>query len=400
MKRKWFVLFNLVLIACLLAVGSVPVQASTPDRWTQIPLPAEVSLTPGTTALEVFQGKLFASFMDFDRGTAIWRMEKDGLWNRATEFGFGTQEISAVADMISFKGMLYATATDWANRIPSSQLWRSRDGHNWEAVTKNGFDQPYSSKFNQFEIFNDKLYMSAGMYGPDGSSVGLQIWRSTTGAPGTWHKVVNNGLGDTLATGTTALIAFKGALYTIIETDWQNPTRVWRTRDGVNWSVVTNDGFGDPFNVSPGGAAIFRDYLYIGMQNLDESKVDSNNPANNPGPGQIWRTKDGLHWERVMTGGFGDWHNYKVDSLYTFNGRLYAATYCYDWVTNVDEEGVQVWSSPDGLHWTQVNENGFGDKYNYVTHLSVDVTDYKGSLYYGTWNEGEGEGGQIWKLGR
>jgi hypothetical protein len=59
---------------------------------------------------------------------------------------------------------------------------------------------------------------------------------------------------------------------------------------------------------------------------------------------------------------------------------------------------MQIWQTSDGLNWTQINENGFGDSFNWGTHLSVDVAAYKGELYYGTLNDNHDS--QIWRLSK
>ena len=217
------------------------------------------------------------------------------------------------------------------------------------------------------------------------------------------RKVVDNGMGDSLAMAINDFVVFKGALYAAIETDYFHPTRIWRTVDGINWEVTKNDGFGylNPlpedavYFDSPGAFAIFRDYLYLGLATLRFDTIDWENPANNTSPAQIWRTKDGYHWEPVVQDGFGDWHNEKLETMVTYQGQLYAFTMALDWVNGSYEEGMQAWRSTDGLHWNQINENGFGDAYNWVSHMSIDNAAYKGSLYVGTLND---NGGQIWKL--
>ena len=42
--------------------------------------------------------------------------------------------------------------------------------------------------------------------------------------------------------------------------------QVWRTADGVTWSTVVADGFGDTNNYQTGGLAVFGGYLYVGAQ--------------------------------------------------------------------------------------------------------------------------------------
>lgn len=399
MKRNLLFVFSFILIASLLATGTIATQAGVPGQWAQIPFTTGDSSNTGVVAIEVFKGKLFAATQDFAIGMCVWRMEDDQTWTQVTEAGFGVPELSTPQDMISYDGMLYVASGDWWGRT-TGQLWRSPTGEigSWEAVTVDGFGQPELGAINKFAVFNEMLYLGAS------TPAGLQIWRSATGAPGAWERVVADGMGDPLAMEISSFAVFKGALYAAIQTDWFHPTRIWRTMDGMNWEVVRDNGFGyDQFPPeafvmdTPGSFAVFQDYLYLGVTTLDFGTVDWGVPENNISPAEIWRTKDGMNWERVVDEGFGVWHNVKPESLYVFEGRLYVATYSYRWTDDVPVPGtgIQVWSSPDGLSWTQINENGFGDYNNWVSHQASDVTAYNGRLYYGTLNN---NGGQIWTL--
>jgi len=162
--------------------------------------------------------------------------------------------------------------------------------------------------------------------------------------------------------------------------------------DGTHWTVVSDPVLNDPLNVSPGGMAVFRDYLYMGMLHCDFFG-DINECT-----GQIYRSKDGFNWTAVIST-FNDWHSIKVDSLVQFEGKLYAGV----WNEDVLEyslppgTGLQILETSDGLNWTQINESGFGDPANWDTHLSVGVAAYKGELYYGTLSYFNG---QIWKLSK
>jgi len=404
MKRVWFAFLSLVMIIGLLAMGNFPAQAGAPDQWTRIPFETDDSFNYGILSLEVFKGHLYAGSQDYDNGMRIWRMESDNRWTQVTQAGFGDPLLSAPLDMIQFNGMLYVLGGDWWGRTVG-QIWRSPDGYTWDAVTTDGFGQPGALNFNLAVVYNDMLYVStSGQSLDDGSPAGLQIWRSASGAAGTWEKVVNGGLNDPVNNALTSLIPFKGALYAAVESwDWLSPSQVWRTVDGVQWQVVKS-GFGYPdplpedaqFAETSGSLAVFKDYLYLGLLNYDVNAADWENPANNTGPGQIWRSKDGLNWEAVMLGGFGDWRSWKVDGITTFKGQLYAWTWTTNWVIWGNDGGAQVWRSPDGLTWTQVNDDGFGDLYNWVVHLNVGVAEYKGGLYFGTLNDATG--GQIWRL--
>jgi hypothetical protein len=261
------------------------------------------------------------------------------------------------------------------------QIWRSSDGQNWQPVETGGFGNPDNFGFTCFTVYKDTFYTAAA------NISGLEIWRSSTGNPGSWERVAESGFGYPWNYQVTGFIQFKGALYVAIETtNWANTAQVWRTVDGKNWSPVVLDGFGDADNVSTGGFAIFKGTLYLGT-------------ANRFTGGQVWRSKDGLQWVQVIGNGFGDFHNYKVESLYSAGGLLFAVTYSYDG-SNISTPGpgVEVWLSYDGIHWNQSNEDGFGDSCNWSTLWSNATLSFKGSLLIGTWNSCEG--GEVWRLSR
>jgi hypothetical protein len=136
---------------------------------------------------------------------------------------------------------------------------------------------------------------------------------------------------------------------------------------------VTADGFGDPGNISTGGFAQFDGYLYLGTRNEGTG-------------GQLWRTRDGLHWEMVIGDGFGDTSNIKIESLLVHDGLLYAVT--FNW------QGLQIWRSGDAIHWEQIISNGFGDANNFSTLWNNAFTEFQGQIVLGTWNDAEG--GELW----
>jgi hypothetical protein len=96
-------------------------------------------------------------------------------------------------------------------------------------------------------------------------------------------------------------------------------------------------------------------------------------------------------WTQVNINGFGDRWNSIVSALEPFGGQLYAATVHY--------LGTQLWRSSDGKTWSSVMTGGFGTAANYGTdHL----LKFNGQLYAGTWNCADdncntSNGGQIWR---
>lgn len=70
------------------------------------------------------------------------------------------------------------------------------------------------------------------------------------------------------------------------------------------------------------------------------------------------------------------------------DGALYAAA-------NNPVTGVQLWRSTDGINWTQVNADGFGDAGIGVSLWSNGTTVFHGNLLIGSSGP---FGGVIWQL--
>jgi hypothetical protein len=129
----------------------------------------------------------------------------------------------------------------------------------------------------------------------------------------------------------TGFITYDDRLYLAVE---GQGTGVYRSKDGSKWEAVSPAGLWG----GTGGFAIYKDQLYLGV-------------GTSTGGG-IWRTRDGKNWSRVMEGGFGDANNWKVETLVTYAGDLYAI------VSNMGT-GVEVWGTNGGEKWEQVNLDGF-----------------------------------------
>jgi hypothetical protein len=102
--------------------------------------------------------------------------------------------------------------------------------------------------------------------------------------------------------------------------------------------------------------------------------------------GQIWRSSDGIEWTQVNEDGFGDANNTITEPGAVLDGYLYA-------VTANDVSGGSVWRSSDGVTWTRVSEYGFDNTPNVVKGHKPKVL--QNCLYVGTDNEYTG--GEIWR---
>jgi len=194
-----------------------------------------------------------------------------------------------------------------------------------------------------------------------------------------FEKVVDKGFGDLNNSGAWSVIEYRGKLY-VGTMNWKEGCQIWRTDDGINWEKVKlpgGDGFGCKWNVYAWSFGIYRGRLYLGTFNLK------------PGGGcQLWRF-DGINWKKIdLPGGdgFGESENYGIRNIVEYRDELYIGC-----ATNVfqEKEGCEIWKY-DGKKWYPVIGekaeigDGFGDIYNkYVWSMTVS-SDNK--LWVGTLN--------------
>jgi hypothetical protein len=380
MFKKYFRFLSTGLIALALVTallpGRVASAASGLMDWQQVNSDGFGDPTnQGAMSMAVFNNQLYAGAGNWDgAGASIWRSSNGSSWSPAMTGGFGFPEINAaVVGMIAFKGKLYAGA-GWGG-VPHGavgQLWRTTDGTTWNQVTGNGIEAT-PGPLGAFGVYGDTLY--AGTCGNAGTS-GAQIWRSTTGDSMTWTTVVTGGLTTTDNDCVTSLIAFNGALYAAVENQVSG-AQIWRSTTGNSgsWTQVNTSGFGSGNDLT-GGFAIYNGYLYIGTRG-------------GMGQAALWRSDNGTNWSPVMTDGFGDFYNWKVESLFVFNGTLYAAV-------NNAVTGLEVWRTNNGATWSQANPDGFGDSHNESTLWSNETIVFNNSLHIGVFNSANGV--EIWKL--
>lgn len=323
--------------------------------------------TVEVSALETFNGRLYAGTANAVDGARIFRSQDGIAWTPVTQPGFGiAHDISppSILDLIVFNGQLYAST---GRGDGPGQIWRTLDGVNWAPMVIAGFNDPDTVDITALAVYDGALYAGATSL-----LSGAQVWRSFTGDNNTWMRVAPAEPG-TDAGYVTGFAVLDGALYAAVESN--APAQIWCTYGG-DWTTVVSNGFGDPLTTSTGGVAEFAGYLYVGAGNSADGA-------------QLWRTSDGASWEQVINPAFGDPHNLEVEMVFVFQNQLYVSA-------RNAQTGLQLWRSVDGTLWQQANAGGFGDSNNSGSNWSNATAEFLGQLYVGTANAVDG--GEVWRM--
>ncbi len=163
---------------------------------------------------------------------------------------------------------------------------------------------------------------SGDVYVSDPVNQRIQKYESTlpaaTDTPG-WHQVNLNGFGRQYAPFVQAVASFKvGETSYLFASAYNSLTQVaelYRMDSNGNWSLVMNDGFGDPHNQAIGDLFVFEDGLYASTWNATSG-------------GQLYRTTDGTTWTQVGLPDLDTW-DAEIDVMQDFDGKLYIGSAVY-----------------------------------------------------------------------
>ncbi len=338
---------------------------------------------PNTTvsALQVYNGKLYAGTINGASGGSVWRTTTGTTWEQVVAPGVISLPNNnyAILAMTVFQNKLYVS-TGWGGSANDGQVWQFDEakpvGSQWVKV----MDNTILNGFTAFGIFNNNLYVGATVVYANGQ--GTEIYRSPTGEPNSWTKVVSNGNNSPTSYSVNSLVAFNNALYAAVADDVKG-IQIWKmTLNGAieTWTNVVNNGFGDTTKgIDPGGMTVFNGKLYIGIRN---GPLAPATPADSLG-GKIFSTSDGATWSPAAINGLGNAQNVKIEGLYVLGTNFFA-------LTSNPFTGMEVWVSPDGTNWNWTANAGFDNPNNTNPLWNSSVTDFNNHLVVGTNNPTNG----------
>ena len=343
-------------------------------------------------------------------------------WEKIISKGFGNPRNSYAWSMETFKGKLYVGTL---NLNGGAEIWCSNSGKpgSWQQVYKAIFSRNTGIRC---------LYADGqkAFYACTSNKQGAHILRTTDGQ--TWTTVGKRGLGNRRNNTIRCMARFKKYLYVGMGT---NGAKLYRSKEGFNWELVharpsfASTKVQDPEtkklvenNLMIGELAVFNDHLYAftwtndgergvitnNIQGIAKKNIvspDTSLPYSPSGAFEVWRSKDGINWEKVVGQndpygnglGFSDHdpeniNNNVVPSVTVFQGHLYLGT-------ENDYGKTAIWRTANGTYWKKVLDfYKLGERCNYYVWRMLP---FHSQLFVGTLNIGSAinpavTGAQIW----
>lgn len=270
--------------------------------------------------------------------------EDDGyVWTQATEHaGFSPRDSLGVAVL---GDTMYAMG-GLQGEQPANDVWSTTNGADWTLVVEHA---PWGRRsVPTVPVFNGSMWVVSGYSdGPSGD-----VWRSADGA--TWERVADGMLwrqrsGPVLQVYNDRMWMMGGA------NSYQSFNDVWSTCDGATWfREAESVGWTPRGFVS--GAVEHEGYMWLlGGGTYDEyhpetDTIDSERTLNN----DVWRTIDGIHWERVLE--HAPWAQTEFHVQAEWDGKLWSGFGYTGLVPSLGfTQSDAMWYSSDGFNWYRVD---------------------------------------------
>jgi hypothetical protein len=252
--------------------------------------------------------------------------------------------------------------------------------HTWSVEKNMGNDSPNKLLVFGLDEATEHLYIltSGGLYYWDPDALPVPIYKnfSIPGfAPNCYvafggRMYVGGMNGSTIAvyrsTGVNAGFPLSGADFEIVLDATLGSDIGMDGYDDDDAVFDSDEHYEDSYNTNVSSITAFKGYVYIGTTNVYGA--------------QVWRSQDGLTWERVLDFGYGaDFNGKEDENNNTVTTMKVNGNYLYVGTENT-ATGAEVWRTPDGVSWNQFGSDGFG-ALDYVNVTSME--SFLNLIYFG-----------------
>ena len=274
-------------------------------------------------------------------------------------------------------------------RICNNEVWRSPDGITWIQEKPNTFiDEHFDGTLDWegrhtagYAVHRDMMWIVGG----DANQGHYQndVWHTMDGM--TWTCVNRN-----VPWGPRALhytVVFQNRIWILggqtlpqfAPAEHRILDDIWHTTDGIRWERVTVEGPLWSNRGMIGGSAVFKDRIWVlGGGTYDTPEFPERQFYND-----VWSSPDGIHWTCHTAS--APWAPRQYHEVAVFDDRL--------WVLEGSTRGNRndVWHSSDGVHWYELPDTPWNPRH------AASVFVYDDALWMVAGNNMEKD---VWKLQR
>ncbi|MBN2310906.1 MAG: hypothetical protein JXR94_18165 [Candidatus Hydrogenedentes bacterium] len=214
------------------------------------------------------------------------------------------------------------------------------------------------------------------------------LWRSATGNSGDWYNVFTL---DTFGASIRWIEQHDGLIYLAVAYDSFGeeppPGEIWVSDDGLSFVPLMQDGFGNPDNRGIQALISYNGWLYAGTKN-DVTGFE------------IWKLAGPdkpIGAIKVVDGGGPSAHNENAGMPFVFNGKLYFGTQLYIGGVNPTSgnafQGCDIIRIDENDNWETIvgpdSLSGYESGFNHFTNAYLWwMEEHDGWLYAGTYDQG------------
>lgn len=263
--------------------------------------------------------------------------------------GTWTQAGSTVAALNSdanasavFNNEMWIMGGSYASIGDQGSVYYSNNGSSWTQATSSAWGSSGARDDMASAVFNNNLWVMGG----ESSSGNLNdVWCSSNGS--TWSDTTcgTNSAAWPIRHGAQAVV-LNGKIYLMGGDNSTGPLNdVWSSSDGTNWTEVTA--------AAPWGARY--DFSAV-VYNNDIWVMGGENTSGSSYYNDVWYSSDGLSWTEATTS--AGWAPRYGASLVAANNKMWLlAGGIYNSKTGINTEYNDVWTSTDGITWTEVTSS-------------------------------------------
>jgi hypothetical protein len=246
---------------------------------------------------------------------------------------------------------------------PPRDVWSSPNGKDWKLVLK---DAPWKhSDLPMMLAFQDKMWIFGGWYNGrlPGHSASSEVWSSSDGEK--WEQATAKaGWSPRLAAGA---VVFKDKMWVLGGTEnyyfgdkKSLKNDVWYSADGKEWKQATDNAGWSPRGYHNAVVHDGKMWILGGGNYVPEPLYEARN--------DVWSSEDGIHWTEVTAK--APWSPRIWFSSVVYRDRIWVLG---GWSSNPSKNWPDVWYSKDGKDWTEFkSETSWKERHEHSAYVFQD----------------------------